>query len=123
MLFKVYVSILGNHDLWVKGSKNNSSICSFSKLDQVLSLCTDFQVCTGLLELYDGQSTEPSVDSNAFSQVMPTVKILPLMSWYHSGWDTEPNISHPDFLKVEEVSFSFSKSCAVMLILFADNSF
>ena len=30
------------------------------------------------------------------------VVIFPLLSWYHSGWDKEPEITHPDYLDVEE---------------------
>ena len=29
--------------------------------------------------------------------------IFPLYSWYHSGWDKEPELVHPDFLAVEAV--------------------
>lgn len=28
--------------------------------------------------------------------------VVPLHSWYHSSWDTEPDLTHPDFLAVEE---------------------
>lgn len=31
-----------------------------------------------------------------------SITIFPLYSWYHSSWDTEPGITHPDFLDVEE---------------------
>lgn len=29
--------------------------------------------------------------------------LQPLHAWYHSSWDTEPDLTHPDFLAVEEV--------------------
>ena len=28
--------------------------------------------------------------------------VVPLHSWYHSSWDSEPELSHPNFLAVEE---------------------
>ena len=27
--------------------------------------------------------------------------VVPLHSWYHSSWDSEPELTHPDFLAVE----------------------
>jgi hypothetical protein len=31
------------------------------------------------------------------------VVVVPLYSWYHAGWDREPDITHPDYKAVEEV--------------------
>jgi len=31
------------------------------------------------------------------------VFIMPIQSWYHSGWDKEPDLTNPDFLAVEKV--------------------
>ena len=28
---------------------------------------------------------------------------MPLLSWYHSGFDTEPDLSDPRYLEVEQV--------------------
>ena len=34
----------------------------------------------------------------------PAVLIVPLQSWYHSGFDTEPNLNDPSYLKLREFS-------------------
>ena len=44
-------------------------------------------------------SESPTIDSSSPCGAV----IFPLYSWYHSGWDKEPELVHPDFLAVEAV--------------------
>lgn len=57
-------------------------------------------------------SASASVSSPVSASAVPTAApadtgagtvIFPLYSWYHSGWDKEPELVHPDFLAVEAV--------------------
>ena len=49
------------------------------------------------------EMASPSVDSvSRKSKTNQGVVIFPLYSWYHSSWDTEPELLHPDVLDVEE---------------------
>lgn len=96
----------GNHDLWRKGTqqcepeKNGSqalATCSFSKLKEVLACALACEVRTGPLEILPAHSS-------FHTPVLPkSVNIIPLYSWYHSTWDTESALQHPDFLRAEEV--------------------
>ena len=53
------------------------------------------------------QTTTSTVNELDAPTVVPSspcgAVIFPLYSWYHSGWDKEPELVHPDFLAVEAV--------------------
>jgi hypothetical protein len=42
-----------------------------------------------------------SASASATPAIAPGVVIMPLYGWYHSGWDTEPAITDPLFLRAE----------------------
>lgn len=124
----------GNHDLWRKGSAEQSTgkkgtgtgppsskqalaTCSFSKLTEVLRCAQACEVHTGPLKLLP----PPRFSSSSPTGCLPlSVKVLPLFSWYHSGWDTEPSLEHPDFLKAEKVNnnITFSNNNVNVIHLF-----
>ena len=66
----------GNHDLWCRRDSGKNSC---DKLRQLTSICNKHQVLTTPQRL-DMQSGH-------------AVSILPLLSWYHSSFDTEPDIT------------------------------
>ena len=99
----------GNHDLWRKGSEklgqfktdNNArklAHCSFSKLHEVLQCADDCQVRTGPLRLL-----RPPSEAEAVTYLPSSIVIAPLFSWYHSSWDNENDLEHPDFMHAEQV--------------------
>eukprot|EP00602_Paraphysomonas_sp_CaronLab_P004285 CAMPEP_0185029206 /NCGR_PEP_ID=MMETSP1103-20130426/15373_1 /TAXON_ID=36769 /ORGANISM="Paraphysomonas bandaiensis, Strain Caron Lab Isolate" /LENGTH=278 /DNA_ID=CAMNT_0027563865 /DNA_START=500 /DNA_END=1336 /DNA_ORIENTATION=+ len=62
---------------------------SVAKLREVLECALDCGVTTGPLTISPDKG-DP-------------VCVFPLQSWYHSGWDTEPEISHPLYVRAEEL--------------------
>lgn len=69
--FATVFFVPGNHDLWVRRESEESSL---DKLAAVLALCSEL-----------GVRTRPAFAGGAV--------IVPLLSWYHSSWDTEPDIT------------------------------
>jgi len=83
--------VVGNHDLWVQNVPGNS-------LNKLLSIV---DVCDKL-----GVQISPVIYRNA-AGVQQNIAIFPLLSWYHSSWDTEPDL--PD---TERNSHLFDKRWA-----------
>jgi len=96
----------GNHELWRRGTaaggsatrpelreenSNRMAADSLEKMKEVLALARSKGVTVGPLRVQLGGGSGKGV------------LFFPLYSWYHSGWDTEPNLTHPDYLAVEEV--------------------
>lgn len=50
----------------------------------------------------DHSATSSDLNDLRLTPDSSSVTIFPLYSWYHSTWDSEPEINHPDFLDVEE---------------------
>jgi Icc-related predicted phosphoesterase len=67
----------GNHDLWIKSKVGlhirKEPVHSIERLEEVLALCAQL-----------GVSTRPGYASGAI--------VAPIFSWYHSSWDTEPDV-------------------------------
>ena len=60
---------------------------SIHKLNEVLDTAEECGVFTGPVNFkYAGRD----------------LWVVPLQSWYHSSWDKEPDLTHPDFLAVEQ---------------------
>jgi hypothetical protein len=78
----------GNHDLWVRGTTPISP-SSFHKFDTILTCAAECGVIFSPLQMI-------SRTHNTL------VTICPLYSWYHTNFDTEPNLTHPLYLKYEE---------------------
>ena len=102
--------------MWRKGSaeqgtgqgavaKQALATCSFSKLSEVLRCAQSCDVHTGPLELLP----PPSSSTPSPQHLPPSVKVLPLFSWYHSSWDTEPNLEHPHFVQAEKVGGAYGE--------------
>ena len=87
----------GNHELWVRGASRamESSGDSLAKLDSVLALCSRLNVLTSPARV--GGSTPAWV--------------VPLLSWYHAEWDTEPDILEVELPPPNRVLTDFA-ACA-----------
>jgi len=70
----------GNHDLWV--ARPNSPADSMAKLQQILQVCEDCQVRTKPVRLHCNLENSAPAD----------VLIVPLLSFYCSEWDKEPDM-------------------------------
>jgi predicted phosphodiesterase len=112
--YNAVVFVPGNHEAWRRGiavggsatipderAEERMAIDSTVKLREVIQRAKLNGVFVGPLRI---QSLVSNNAQSAPSTVNPTssVVIFPLYSWYHSGWDAEPEISHPDYLGVEE---------------------
>ena len=63
----------GNHDLWCTRDEAKRGWTSLDKLRAVRDVCAELGVSTGP-EIFEG------------------VLVVPLMSWYHASFDTEPDV-------------------------------
>ncbi|CAK9027632.1 unnamed protein product [Durusdinium trenchii] len=81
----------GNHEAWIRGEKkgNTPAKDSFEKLERIHEICKDLGVYTSPVRLLHGSSNPGSrPSSNGVSSII----LLPLLSWYHSSWDTERDL-------------------------------
>ena len=93
----------GNHEAWRRGTKLGDSTSattpelrttnttrmsedSVQKIVEIISKAQECGVITGPLRIVGKEA----------------VSIFPLYSWYHSGWDTEPNLEHEAYEEVEK---------------------
>lgn len=77
-------------------------VYTYNKMDISVS---PFEISTSeQTEILRVDKSDTSRESHGlrFPPDSSSVTIFPLYSWYHSSWDTEPGIEHPDFLDVEE---------------------
>jgi len=84
----------GNHELWKRGSlKSPLKECdnSIEKFHEILECANSFNINIGPIRVTSTLSTLST----------SSLCIFPLYSWYHSSWDTEPDINHPLYLKGE----------------------
>ena len=100
--FDLVSFVPGNHELWKRGTASGGSATapeklsyehrmaadSVEKMKEVLASAARKGVRTGPVRVSGGGHS---------------VVVLPLYSWYHGSWDREPDITHQDFLDVEEV--------------------
>ena len=104
-------------------AENRMATDSITKLVEVMDKAKDLGVYVGPIRIQiesssglsesatqrESKSTStiemvrPRIDSvSCKSNINQGVVIFPLYSWYHSSWDTEPELTHPDVLDVEE---------------------
>ena len=71
--------VAGNHELWCQGADGEKPRDSMVKLQQVVDVCDRLRVHTQplIVELEEEQRR---------------LVLLPLLSWYHSTFDTEPEL-------------------------------
>eukprot|EP01035_Chromulina_nebulosa_P017375 gene17375-22923_t len=98
----------GNHEAWKRGvisakeytanystssdsnnPGNREAADSLVKLKLILDIAKSFGVAIGPVRIHSQNSSSGLV-------------IYPMYSWYHSGWDTELDLTHPDYLAVEK---------------------
>lgn len=68
--FSAVYFVVGNHDLWIRGDFSSS----ISKYEQIIEFCEQNDI-----------ETTP--------KLFGSVLVVPLLSWYHESWDTEPEIT------------------------------
>jgi len=89
--FDMVVYTPGNHELWLdKGrrqmpGKGDGCSNSIEKLEKVLELCIDEDICIGPVQIGD---------------VGNELLVLPLLSWHHQAFDTEPAIDPTCWSKI-----------------------
>ena len=84
--FKLVFFVPGNHDLWLdRQAADERAMTSLDKMSALFELCAELGVETGPRELDGG------------------VVVLPLLSWHHASFDTEPDITHIDLAPVHKV--------------------
>jgi len=77
--YKEVLCVPGNHDLWLnKDWTENDIKDSMEKLKAFLSMCRD-----------EGVRTTPLVVDGAGGSCV----VVPILSWHHQSWDTEPDIT------------------------------
>lgn len=86
MRYDEVVFVPGNHEAWVsRGAEGGQAPDSFAKLGEVLAVCARCGVRTAPL-------TVELPHSAGASGRVHEVLLLPLLSWYHASWDTEPEL-------------------------------
>lgn len=103
----------GNHEAWRRGTQLGDSTSatepekrtasstrmspdSVCKIVEVVELAQACGVYTGPLRIVLADTKDlPKAEQVA-------VGVFPLYSWYHPGWDTEPDLEDEDFAAVEE---------------------
>ena len=79
----------GNHELWVTDNKTTldqevNSETSMDKLEKVLQLCIQEGIHIGPVKVSSGTETTSTSSSSLL--------VIPLLSWHHPSFDTEPDI-------------------------------
>ncbi len=81
----------GNHEVWVKRSASTPAVDSYAKLRDVLALCARLGVHTTPRVV--GGTDAGDADAKKTTPVL----VVPLLSWHHASFDSEPELS---FLEV-----------------------
>ena len=81
----------GNHELWVTRKASTKARDSLVKLHDVLALCARL-----------GVHTEPTLLAGDTPGATP-VLVVPLLSWHHASFDTEPDIDWLDIPPASKV--------------------
>lgn len=77
----------GNHDLWLH--KDDGCADSVGKYERLKVLCSEL-----------GVHTEP--------KIVRGVLIVPVVSWYHSSFDSDPDVPpHPSLVPIEDAMMDF----------------
>ena len=69
----------GNHELWTERRASTPAADSLAKLDDILALCASLGVHTGPALVGAAPGATP-------------VWVVPILSWYHASFDTEPEL-------------------------------
>lgn len=86
----------GNHDLWPDPGSRGAKVGTMQKLRDILAMCTELGVESAPADFGDDSAS---------------VLVVPLQSWHHPSWDTEPDITEWDGLfTVEEVFMDYHKT-------------
>lgn len=75
--FDTVAYTVGNHEMWCVGGEDKAYADSFDKLAALIELCDELGVDVRPVRLRCGREAFP---------------IVPLQSWYHGDWDTEPEL-------------------------------
>lgn len=89
--FRVVFFTPGNHELWVRRERveeDDIPINSVQKLQWLLGLCDELGVQTRPTLLRLSASLPNEIPSSNVNSVW----VAPVLSWYHSSFDTEPDI-------------------------------
>eukprot|EP01041_Mallomonas_annulata_P009320 gene9320-19348_t len=78
-------------------TKNRHNINSPTKLHQILQCAVECGVYVGPVRITMERGTDRDTGRDRDSGLV----IFPLYSWYHSGFDREPDLNDPDYLEVE----------------------
>lgn len=120
----------GNHEVWRRGtasggsvlsvgvdtvesvSGNREAVNSLMKYKEVMLLAENRSIHTTPIYVTNGNPSYPDeIITQNINQVQMKLNqnqsegiwIVPIQSWYHSSWDTEPDITHPDYLQAQQV--------------------
>jgi hypothetical protein len=97
----------GNHEAWTVGSLRKSR--SLETTEEVKSPLTTAENSIEKLSEVNhiaklcGVHTGPVTVSYGSDSSSSSLTLLPLHSWYHSSFDSEPEIQHPGFLENERI--------------------
>ena len=89
----------GSHDLWIDRDDDNTDEdgvknTSIDKLERVLQLCLEMNIRIGPMRV--GGWNMDEISSTKFNgntdYVQPALWVIPLLSWHHPSFDTEPPI-------------------------------
>lgn len=84
----------GNHDLWVTKQEREQGVDSLSRLAEIIALCDKL-----------GVHTRP--------KRMGKVWIVPIYSWYHNCFDSEPDLAiPPGFAKLAQTVLPVDVACS-----------
>jgi hypothetical protein len=99
----------GNHEAWRRGTAsggsatqphlradNRMAVDSVEKIAEVVECAKACGVHVGPVRIERDSTQDLNDDSTA-------VTVFPLYSWYHAGWDTEPDLDNDMVQAVEEV--------------------
>ena len=93
----------GNHEAWRRGTKlGDSTSATTPELRTSTTTRMSEDSVQKIVEIVD-KARECGVHTGPVRIVgKEAVSIFPLYSWYHSGWDTEPDLEHEAYRAVEE---------------------
>lgn len=107
----------GNHEVWRRGTATGGSAVdievgsvrgnreardSLAKYKEVMLLAEKRTVHTTPLRVSNSATTASRDDKGR------GVWVIPIQSWYHASWDTEPVLTNPDYTRAQQV-IPFSK--------------
>jgi hypothetical protein len=97
--YDAVIYVPGNHEAWRRGiyrpeevAVDRMAVDSVEKLNLVLDCARACGVYVGPVRVHPGDDVDTQRSG---------VTILPLYSWYHAGWDREPELTHPGYLAME----------------------